>query len=118
MDTTEQEFEEKIAQAVVNKLLASGYSVGINDGEVITVKRSTDTKEIFAAMRTTDEDYVLAYDGDGKNKGWVRLVYGNGEDVLTDYTTNLEKEMSEVMDELFPEENIHAAASSQKFGMS
>lgn len=58
--------ETQIAHSVVDALLAAGYSVGINDGEETIVSRSLDREEIFAAMRTSDEDYVFAYTPDVK----------------------------------------------------
>jgi hypothetical protein len=42
-------------------------------------------------MATTDEDRLLVYNqGEQRTFGWVLFIYGNGEDVLSDYTTNLE----------------------------
>lgn len=42
-------------------------------------------------MFSTDEEFLYAYDSDGKHVGWVHLVYGNsGWDVISDNTNNLE----------------------------
>ncbi|MEF2146662.1 MAG: hypothetical protein V3573_14545 [Desulfovibrionaceae bacterium] len=90
--------ETQIATRVVNSLLDAGYTVGVNDGEEITVRRSTDRTEIMAALETTDEDYILAYDATtGRNISWVWLVWGNDEDLITDYTVNLEPVVGELI---------------------
>lgn len=82
--------EAQIAGRVVDGLLAAGYTVGVNDGEDTTVSRSTDRAEILGALETTGEDYILAYDAEsGRRIGWVWLVWGNEEDLITDHTVNL-----------------------------
>ena len=96
---TELNAERNAARKVVKALLGAGYVVSINDGEETTVERSADKKELFAALWTTDEDYILAHDKEtGKQVGWVYLVYGNGaEDLINDYTTNLESAIRPLM---------------------
>ena len=57
-------------------------------------------------LEISDQDggglYIYAMDGDGKPEGgfeyWIRLTPGNGRDILTDYTTNLEKTLKPVND--------------------
>lgn len=81
--------EHGIASVLVRDALAAGYMLAVNNGEDET-KPSADYAEIAAAMFATDEDY-LVFVKDGKRKGWVRFIYGNGGwDVVSDYTTNLE----------------------------
>lgn len=88
------EVERRIAQQAIADLLEAGYTLGVNDGEEITIKESTDAEAVLKAMATTDEDYLLAY-RDGKRVGWVRFIYGNdGWDVINDYTTNLEEALT------------------------
>jgi hypothetical protein len=38
-------------------------------------------------MSTTDEDFLILTKGEAK--GWIRLIYGNGADVISDFTTNI-----------------------------
>src|SRR4030095_6813035 len=86
-----QELERRIARRAILHLLAAGYSVTVYDGEERTVNASTKTIEVLKAMMTTDEDYLIAIDAEGKERGWIRFVYGNdGWDVINDYTVNLE----------------------------
>jgi hypothetical protein len=56
----------------------------------MTLENCRDEAKIFSAMSTTDEDYLIVYK-DGKPK-WIRLIYGNGADVISDYLVSLEEE--------------------------
>jgi hypothetical protein len=84
-----QEIEKTIARKVVSALIDAGYSIGVNDGEETTVNQSTDQDKILGALCTTEEDYILTYDQTGKRTGWVWLIWGNGEDLISDHTVNL-----------------------------
>ncbi len=88
------ETERQIIVLLVEDCLAAGFKVGVNDGEETTLRDSSDEAEIFAAMSTTDEDFLLLnkYDDAGEIlcKGWVRLVYGNDGYVISDYTCNVQ----------------------------
>ena len=85
--------ERLIIDHLIADLLAAGARLGVNDGEVTTIERSTDPVAIKAAMFTTDEDCLLVWksgNNGGFHTGWIRLIYGNGEDVISDYSTNIE----------------------------
>ena len=89
--------EDQIIQATINLFLHDGFVLSVNDGEVTTVNRSTNPLLIFAAMKTTEEDYLLVHKRGESRNGWVRFIYGNGEaEVVNDYTINLEPQMAEV----------------------
>lgn len=96
-----QMVEREICLQVVASLLEAGYSLGVNDGEEITIHHSRDAKEIERALFTTDEDYLYVYaadnhDADSTPNYWVRFVYGNdGWDVVCDYLTALESVIGE-----------------------
>lgn len=99
--------EEQIIRGIIAAMLAENYELSVNDGEEITLKRSRDPEAIFAAMRTTDEDYLIIHTpGSGyRRDGWVFFVYGNEDhEVVNDYTTNLERIMAPInaeIDKLF-----------------
>ncbi|HCN5947580.1 TPA: hypothetical protein N6Z09_004296 [Escherichia coli] len=89
--TTRQSIEHRIVEKAARCLIAAGYSVEVFDGEETAQAATTDMKLIKAALYSTDEDYLMAFDTTGKRIGWVRMIYGNdGWDVMADYTTNLE----------------------------
>lgn len=100
--------EKIIAKRCIGDLLKAGYSISVNDGEETTLRRSTDHRAIFAAMATTDEDWLCVHkaeqpiypedDDTRRSFGWVRFIYGNeGPYVINDYTTNLESDMAGVL---------------------
>lgn len=84
--TTETAIISKLVQAA----LASGYSMDVNDGEETVLRRSTDETAIIGAMFSTDEDYLTFRDSDGEKIGWIYLIHGNGEDVISDLADNPE----------------------------
>jgi hypothetical protein len=94
-----QAIEKAIATAAIDQLLAAGYTLGIYDGEEVTIHHSTAKQALVNALMTTDEDYLLVYsnkEGETSNQiGWVRLVYGNdGYDVICDYSVNIEAHLT------------------------
>lgn len=93
--------EAKIVRRVIRDALAAGYLLSVSDGEEVVVRRSRQPRNLFAHMMTTDSDTLILVrhstaqeiasgDKPFKRVGWVQFVYGNGPDVLSDYTTNLE----------------------------
>ena len=80
--------EQPIARRLVSNALLKGYTVSVNDGEEWTVKRSTHKPTIVGAMFSTDSDTLRFRRSDGSPVGSVILIYGNGEDVIADYSAN------------------------------
>jgi hypothetical protein len=88
--------EKKIINTVIEDLLAAGYAVTVNDGEDDVLTKSTDAKKIYAALGSTDEDWLVVYK-EGEKKSFVRLIHGNGPDVICDYGVSLEPVMARAM---------------------
>lgn len=87
--------EKEISAAIVDALLKAGFELQINNGDSES-RFMIDRANIIKHLYLTDEDYIMVRHADNSDKtsvfGWVKLVYGNdGWDVLSDYTTNLEK---------------------------
>lgn len=83
--------EGRIARKVIKIALQQSCLISVHDGEEITVRKSKDAKAIEAAMFTTDEDFLIIHDKDGKRIGQINFVYGNdGWDVISDYSTFLD----------------------------
>ena len=83
--------ERMIVQHVISDLLDAGFSLGVNDGEETTLTHCKDMVQIMQAMFSTDEDYLLVYrDFDQQHFSWVRLIHGNGIDIISDYGVSLE----------------------------
>lgn len=87
--------EVRIAKSIVHRLLNSGYQLRVNDGEETVTPITKDLNTIFAAMASTEMDYLLAYK-DGKRVGSVMLIWGNGEDLLSDCSVSLDEIMQGV----------------------
>jgi hypothetical protein len=99
------EIEKRIAKQVVADALAAGFTISVNDGEEITLTRSSDKAAIVAAMFSTDHDYLIINRASGERIGWIMLVYGNGTDLISDYVVKPEieaviKRASETADKL------------------
>lgn len=98
-----QAIEKRIAVAAIDQLLSAGFSLGVYDGEEITIHHSKDKKAIVNALFTTDDDRLFVYfddtnPSDTRPNAWVYLVYGNdGWDVISDYTVNLEAHLTEAI---------------------
>jgi hypothetical protein len=84
--------ERAIVRKVIEAALAEGYEVGIDigDGEEY---RGADRAKIEEWAFAGDEARLYLYrPRERKADGWIYAVYGNdGYDVISDYTTNLEK---------------------------
>lgn len=88
--------ETRIAKAVVSRLINLGFEIAVNDGEEVVTPVTTDTKTIYDAMNSTDMDYVLAYKN-GERAGSVLLIWGNGEDLISDMSETMEEHMRGVV---------------------
>lgn len=85
--------ERHVIGTLVTDLLAAGYSITVDNGENEEVTKSTSYTAIMNALDTTDEDFLRVFKREA-SQGWVRCIYGNnGPDVISDYTTNLERFM-------------------------
>jgi hypothetical protein len=78
--------EQRLARRLVKRLLAAGLALSIYDGEEWALTRSRDLDAIWGALGETDSDLIRAYDSQGEHVGFVTLIWGNGEDLLSDWT--------------------------------
>lgn len=83
--------EKRIVGKLVEDLLAAGMSITIDDGEDTPLRNSTDAEAIFAALGSTGEDYLIVDAPNGPRQRWVRLIWGNDVDVISDYHVCLER---------------------------
>ncbi|ENU1229103.1 MULTISPECIES: hypothetical protein [Enterobacterales] len=92
MDIQERQIvEHRIVETAAQGLVDAGFGIAVYDGEELVTEVTHDVSSIMEAMFSTDEEFIYAYDSNGKHVGWVHLVYGNsGWDVISDNTNNLE----------------------------
>lgn len=96
------QLEQKAAKIIVDYFLKKGWSIEVDNGEYIEVKRTTDKNKIVSGMFSTDED-ILRVAKDDK-KASILLIYGNGpEDIIADYGVSIDDEVTPLMEEI---ENI------------
>lgn len=78
--------EAFIASALVLACLAKGYSLSVHDGDSLVVRRSTDRELILSSLASTEEDTLRIYGADGEALGGILLIWGNGLDLMADWT--------------------------------
>jgi hypothetical protein len=79
--------EKQIAERIVDRALAAGYTVCVFDGEEWPLQRSSNRPDIIAAMYSSDSDTLrFCLPESGWRVGSIMLVYGNGPDVVSDHT--------------------------------
>ncbi len=97
-----ESMERQIIKALVTEAFKRGFTKiiidnGGDDEEQITC---TDTKEVMASIRQTDEEHMFFAHPDVAKMPCVFLVYGNdGYDVIADHSLSL-NEMIETLDPL------------------
>lgn len=79
--------ERTIVRRLIDAILASGYVVSVNDGEDIVIKQSDNKAAILAVLASTDSDTLIVRDKDGQKICAFWLIWGNDEDVISDYTS-------------------------------
>ena len=85
---------KKLFKAIIEK----GYYISIYNMEENTVSVSNDLEKLMTGLRTTHSDcfYVFA-DPHKQGIGWIDAIYGNGVDVLSDWTIDLNDIMDPIM---------------------
>jgi hypothetical protein len=83
--------ERSVIAKLLDRVLAKGYVVSVNDGEEWVAKKVDDKATILKAMFSTDEEWLLIRNSEGHEIGRVYLVYGNaadGSEVIADHSDN------------------------------
>jgi hypothetical protein len=79
---TRTEVEKKIASRLVHDILASGSDISVWEGGDYAIKNSTNKEEVMAALGSTGIDYLyMSY-------GSILLVWGNGNELISDSSAN------------------------------
>ena len=84
--------EKEIARVIVTDAITLGYAVSVDDGGAsYTIRLSRDVEATLAAMFSTGEDLLyFRHPGTPGCVGVLLLIYGNGHDVISDYTDNVD----------------------------
>lgn len=83
--------EKKIVNNLIKKIVEAGFSVNIdNGGDCYELPKPTNRlKTIQKEIGATGHDNLILFKDD-VYFGFVTLIYGNGEDVISDYSINLD----------------------------
>jgi hypothetical protein len=93
----EIELEKKICEKIIDCLWSNGYAVSVyHEGEFL-LSDSTDKNLIIDSLFENEADFLIASKKDESDK-FVRLVHGNVEDLISDYTAILEPVIKPAID--------------------
>jgi len=92
------EIENMIAGLLVERILLNCCTVSVNDGEETTLRRSCNMKEIKDALGTTEADFLIINGEDGERVGYFWLIWGNGRDLISDYSVSNESDFQYMED--------------------
>lgn len=94
-------FETRVAKMIVNEALRQGYALSLyNGGDGAEIEKSTDGPALIKELCASDEDMLWFYKKWGNDivyVGSVTLIYGNGYDVISDYSWTVALAGSDVM---------------------
>lgn len=83
--------EFAMVHALCSHAFAQGYAVAVEDIEDGPVDWCYDWVSIFGQLCECDDDTLLFKHQSNGTQGYVTLVWGNGWDVICDYTTSIER---------------------------
>ncbi|TPJ51767.1 MULTISPECIES: hypothetical protein [unclassified Mesorhizobium] len=81
--------EATIVGNLIKKALGLGWTVSVYDGEEWALQQSSDYEAITTEIAATDETQIIFRGGIGQRIGWLQLIHGNDEDVISDHTDNI-----------------------------
>ncbi|MDR3351747.1 MAG: hypothetical protein LBO00_01760 [Zoogloeaceae bacterium] len=83
------EIERRIVTALVNALIGAGYRLCVSDleeEERNLIPILSDAKAVLNGMFDRDEECLILFREGSDPVAGIRLVYGNGSDVVSDLT--------------------------------
>lgn len=92
--------EKAIARLVVETVIKHGWEVSVFDGEEYPLRKSKDVEAVMKALMSTDEDRLDLHRNDGGvlSRAWIKFVWGNVEDCISDFTESLSALIDPIMD--------------------
>lgn len=107
IENASDDTERKIVGKLVSCLFGAGYSITVNDGEddVLVGMLPGSEARIWEALASTDADILKVKRSTATHMhgAFIYLIWGNGPDVISDYSTSLEyviKPANDLADEL------------------
>lgn len=84
-----QRIERAIAGKLVRAALAEGRSISVHEGGAYAVRNADNYREVMAALCSTEFD-TLRFDMNKGGRGWAVFIWGNGLDVINDWSASAE----------------------------
>jgi hypothetical protein len=88
--------EKKIVRKAARAILLAGYDIGVFDGEELTVPRTSNIETVMKALGTTEMDTLRVLEPAGDRVASVLLIWGNGEDVISDIAASTDEQIEMV----------------------
>lgn len=83
-----QPIERKITRALIESIFAvPGRSVQVDNGAEERTGLILNADGVYKHLAHTGFDHIIIFDG-GERAGVVWLIWGNGEDLISDYSDN------------------------------
>lgn len=90
----------RIELKIVNALIARAEAQGVKLEVWPTgfgMEYSEEPYDVKTALFDLDDAQVFVIDANDESLGWIRLVFGNGEALISDYTVRLEDFLSPLL---------------------
>ena len=80
----------KAYKSLINHALSLGHVISVHDGEEFAVKRTTNTKEIYAVIDSVEQSELVFRDKEGNKVGWALVIDypEEPENSVADFTDN------------------------------
>ena len=87
---TKAEIELSIVKKIVRSALDKGFVIDVYDKMSVALRSSNNEQAVLNAMglRHTSADHITFRKNDSTRVGSITFVYGNGQDVIADFTDN------------------------------
>lgn len=94
--------EQRIVWNLLLLLEIAGFdAINVDDGDEITkVSSKVGAMELLFNL---DDAYLYLRHSRGKEKVWIRFVFGNELDVISDYSSGVRRDFEQLMEEFKPE---------------
>lgn len=87
--------EARIARRLVKEIFAAGYVIRVWEGEEWAGPRRDKVSDVMKDLGSTDSDWICVYwnePGIPVRAGKILLIWGNGADLISDYSDSAEME--------------------------
>ena len=107
--------ELALVHGLAEEFFHHGFVLAVEDTEDGPVDWCYDFVELFGQLAECDDEILIAKHNDGR-QGHVQLVWGNGHDVICDYSAHFERIVELGMDRLYTQiTDSHSYLPNGKF---